>query len=59
MQAGVAAPPGALQWLTPAQLRAITDMLERMEDTLHDWQPLQWQLTDCLQRARRANARAL
>ena len=49
--------PGALHWLSPGQLEAVTSMLREMEETQHDMEPMQWVISDCLLRARRANAR--
>ena len=58
LRAGVAVRPGAVHWLTPGQLAAARGLLAGMEEALHDWQPAEWLLTDCLLRARAANPRA-
>ena len=56
-QAGVSSSSQAVHWLSPQQHAGVTALLSSMEGALHAWEPTHWHLTDCLLRARRANAR--
>ena len=56
MRAGLRLPSGAVQWLTPAQYLAVTDMLAAMEE-MRSFESTAWIVNDCLLRAQRANAR--
>ena len=56
MQAGLAVPAGAVQWLTPPQRACIADMLAAMEEA-RSFESTAWVVSDCLLRAQRANSR--
>lgn len=56
MGAGLAAPSSAIVWLTPAQLLAVEQELERMEVTF-SFETTAWWLSDVLARARVTNNR--
>lgn len=56
LAAGLAAPASAVNWLSPAQLAAVQQVLASMEERF-DFEATAWSLDDMLRRARRANER--
>ena len=56
LAAGLAAPASAVNWLSPAQLAAVQQVLTFMEERF-DFEAAAWSLDDMLRRARRANER--
>ena len=56
LAAGLAAPASAVNWLSPAQLAAVQQVLTSMEERF-DSEAAAWSLDDMLRRAQRANER--
>ena len=56
LAAGLAAPAYAVNWLSPAQLAAVQQVLASMEERF-DFEAAAWCLDDMLRRARRSNER--